>query len=1032
MDVQVENAVEIASNPGASQDLKRQAMEFLQQVKESPDGWQVCLPLFVRSPQAGDIVRLFALEVTNTAIQHRYQHTDSHSLNYIKETLVEYMRNAYLKGSGMTDSPAIQNKLTQTLTYLFVYLYTNSWPTFFDDILSLTATKSNDNGQTTRDNLQGVVFFLRMVVSVHDEIADVQVPRSQEEQQRNGLIKDYARENAVRKLVVAWLEILDQWRGNNDEIVEMCLKVIGRWVSWIDISLVVNEVLMNLLFQFLAGEGRVRDAAITTLVEIVGKKMKAPDKLGLISFLRLGEVVGQLISSPGLQKQGQAGYDIELAEGTAKLVNGIGADLLMIMDRNDVDQLSKQGADNLMQTFFPYILRFFSDEYDEVSVEVFPCVFDLLALLRKEKKALGGVPQSHAAMLQPLLNAIVMKAKYDETTTWGDEDEQTDEAEFQELRKKLKTFQDQIATIDEGLYIEAVSELVGNIFDRVSQGGVAAVGWREIDLALYEMYIFGELATKNGGIYSKGVANGVAAERLIGMITKMMNSDVTSSSHPAIKLRYMEIVVRYSGFFEVQTGLIPQALDSFVKAVHDGHIRVRTRSWYQFQRFVKTLRGHIGDYIENVLEAISDLLVIKAELPSEADDAEDMSSDEAQREISTFESQLYLFEAVGCLASTNSVHREKQAFFARSVMNPIFVDLEKNMHAAKSGDARSVLQIHHDIMALGTLAKGFSEWAPGTTSTGTPPSELVSEEFKQAAEAILFSLESLSRFPALREAGRHSFSRLIGVLGSKILPMLLRWINGLLSESSTKEEMSVFLRLLDQVVHGFKTEIFDILNSLFTPLLTRIFTSLGEATSGTDDEIQLADLRREYLSFLLVILNNDLGGVFVSEANQGIFEQVLNTVEHYAKDTSDPTTGKLAFNLLTKMSIVWGPATTAATNANGSTEQQSKQQANGVYTPKEQPLPGFEKLMIERFSLLCWEVPAAPGFSVKDAQAKLVLGEVAGLQKTLYTKLGDDYLQFLQSVYFPRIGLSHSPAEEYLTALKQMDLRGFRNFFQVG
>ena len=74
----------------------------------------------------------------------------------------------------------------------------------------------------------------------------------------------------------------------------------------------------------------------------------------------------------------------------------------------------------------------------------------------------------------------------------------------------------------------------------------------------------------------------------------------------------------------------------------------------------------------------------------------------------------------------------------------------------------------------------------------------------------------------------------------------------------------MFLRLLEQVIFSFRTEIFPILDSLMSPLLQRIFASLDKPTTGTDDEIHLMELRREYLSLLLIILNNELGAVLVS------------------------------------------------------------------------------------------------------------------------------------------------------------------------
>ena len=330
----------------------------------------------------------------------------------------------------------------------------------------------------------------------------------------------------------------------------------------------------------------------------------------------------------------------------------------------------------------------------------------------------------------------------------------------------------------------------------------------------------------------------------------------------------MEICIRYYTFFEANPQFVNHALENFVTFVHHDHVKVRTRSWYLFYRFVKHLRLHIGDIAGNVIRALGDLLPIKAELPDEISDNDDMSSEEDEQTASArFTSQLYLYEAVGCLCSIHAVPISNQILYVRSVITPLFTDLATHLGQAKAGDDRAVLQAHHLIMALGTLAKGFSDWVPASTApTAHPPAKEVSEEFTQTSEAILVALETLSGLFDIRTAARFAFSRFIGVLGNRILPQLPRWIDGLLTQTSSKDEMALFVRLLDQVVYGFKSEIFEVLNALLTPFLQRVFAGIAEPATGTDDEIQLAELKREYLSFLLIILNNDLASVLVSES----------------------------------------------------------------------------------------------------------------------------------------------------------------------
>lgn len=279
------------------------------------------------------------------------------------------------------------------------------------------------------------------------------------------------------------------------------------------------------------------------------------------------------------------------------------------------------------------------------------------------------------------------------------------------------------------------------------------------------------------------------------------------------------------------------------------------------------MRQHLGSISQNVIQALGDLLLVKAELPRAASDDGDMSSDENEHNEDTkFDCQLYLYEAVGVLYSGHAVSVDDQVLYIKSFIIPLCSDLEMHLGLAKSRDERAILQVHHLIMALGTFAKGFSEIYPAPTPIRPyPPGKAISDEFSRAAEAILVALETLNFSFDIRTAARFAFSRFVGAVGNDILAPLPRWINGLISQTSTKEEMALSLRLLDQTVFGFKSEIFDILNSLLTPLLQRVFSGIGEPANGTDDAIQLAELKREYLNFLLIILNNNLESVLVSE-----------------------------------------------------------------------------------------------------------------------------------------------------------------------
>lgn len=519
---QVENAIEIVWNPLSDQNLKSQAFDFINQLRSDPSSWQVCLTLFTRTPKASEVVRVVSLEIVNNALQQ--QTLDGQSLKFLKENLLEYVRRVY-GGTGKQDEVdpvSIQNKLTQTLTLLFMFSYNTDWSSFLTDFRALTTLPNS----SSPDNLSGTTLYLRILQSIHDEIADVMLSRSSSEQKRNTELKDHLRARDVPQVARSWQDILTYWRDTNNGVVELCLKVLGRWVSWIDISLVVNQDSLNILLQLVGrnspshNEDKVRDAAIDCFTEIVGKKMKSSDKIEMILILNLGDIIAQLIASPPLNEhQGTSSYDTDLAEAVAKLVNNAVFDIGKALEDDKADAVTKERADQLLQSFLPLLLRFFSDEYDEICSTVIPSLTDILTFCRKKKP----LPPQYTAMLSPILNAIITKMRYDETSSWGNEDAQTDEAEFQDLRKRLQVLQKTVAAVDEALYIDVLSNVVGNTFQQLDQHG-SRMDWRDLDLALHEMYLFGELALPNQGLYTKSQPSNVAAERLEAMMKKMIES----------------------------------------------------------------------------------------------------------------------------------------------------------------------------------------------------------------------------------------------------------------------------------------------------------------------------------------------------------------------------------------------------------------------------------------------------------------------------------------------------------------------------
>ena len=494
----------------------------------------------MREPRCSEVVRHTALDVLDNVVGS--VRTDISTLRNLQDSLMTYARSTYstaAEAQATVDTPNLQNKLAQTFTFLFVVLYPSEWLSFIGDILALTAS----SGHSTRDYAPGIVFYLRVLIQIHDEIADVLLSRTPDERKKGNALKDLIRERDAKTIAASWQEILSQWKGKDSKIIELCLATIGRWVSWVDISLVITETLRDQLLELVIssspnanGPVPVRETALTTLTEILRKKMNPDYKLELIEFLKIREVVAHLVSSPVLADlRSTSQYDTDLAESVGQLVNHSLSDVVRALESAEDQSPMMMQAVSMLKGFLPLVLRFFSDEYDEICSTVIPCLSDLLTLFRKKRASIPMLHEQSASMLAPILDAIIIKMRYDETSSWGNEDAQTDEAEFQDLRKRLHVLQQTIATVDQDLYQDKLSTVVITTFENF-QRDASRVDWRDLDLAMHEMFLFGEQGLKNGGLYSKSKPTSPAAERLIGMMFRLVEtgkSSVGSSCYSA-------------------------------------------------------------------------------------------------------------------------------------------------------------------------------------------------------------------------------------------------------------------------------------------------------------------------------------------------------------------------------------------------------------------------------------------------------------------------------------------------------------------
>ncbi len=144
------------------------------------------------------------------------------------------------------------------------------------------------------------------------------------------------------------------------------------------------------------------------------------------------------------------------------------------------------------------------------------------------------------------------------------------------------------------------------------------------------------------------------------------------------------------------------------------------------------------------------------------------------------------------------------------------------------------------------------------------------------------------------------------------------------------------------------------------------------------------------------------------------FETIIASVESFAQDASDLPTARLAFSVLTRMTSTFGGPDIPSPLTNPA--------------PPDPSVRDWDSWAITRFTPLSWSLLMSPSFNSKEAHARQVLGEIAGMQVEILKKTGQRYLGSLKQ-QLESLGMEAAKVEEYLRAMTERDEKGFRSFF---
>ncbi|KAA1467486.1 ARM repeat-containing protein [Dentipellis sp. KUC8613] len=1054
---QVTQAILIASDPSQGT-LHQQALEYLSQIQQNPnETWRLALALFVDSaPDGGrkhpSQARFFALRILDDFLDNRFEPLDDDSFRTLQQAFLSYVQSEYIYGQAEASATFLRNKFSHTLTLFFLATYVEQWPTFFTDLFALMRPSESSSSQTSYNPHVSLLFF-HLVLEISGEVADQIIKTARQfnnaRHVRDARVRDAVRERDAARINEAVLTIVadsadrmaklrkgelagasERSLSEATETVDWGVRTFSSYVGWIDINLTVTPTTVPLLFNLLSDPSlAIRLATSAALLRIVSKGLKEPsDKLQLIKVLSLGDVLAALEEKTRAEQE-KRGDDIDegeesYREALGRLLNILGLELIKLTDETVAPEISSE-ANRLLQQILPVMLRFMADDYDDTCSTIFPMLQTVLGNYKRSRKvSTGPIDEQKRAFLVSLLSVILQKMRWDEDADPDDIDED-DKAAFEGLRKELRSFVDSILSIDQDLVTEAVRIHALDTLSAYRSG--APVKWSDAELAVYLVYIYGEI-NKTG---SKGRAAFCQTPAVVAkekrketdyseypltthgeLLLALIQSGISAYPNRAVVMQFFEVVARYGDFFKVRKECIVPTLEAMVDArgVHNPQSGIRTRVFYLFHRFIKEDKNEISpDLSRTLLEGIRDTLVIEAELPELENPEDDLLTVAVKN--SYFEAQLYMFETVGILISLFGKSSDQTAAVLLSFVKPLLDELSANLQAIKSPqDVLHIVKVHHVIMALGNIAKGFPDYAyPLPEGYTAPPLDV----FREVAQAILMSLEAMKVFKVVRDATRFAFARILGTAGPSVAHFIPTLMANLLAHFEP-DELVDFINFLNLLIHKLQQELFDVLDQLIGPLNTHITGILSQPVTGTDDELTHVNTQKAYLILLNNVMTSKLHRIFTSDINKERFEPLLETMLQLAGNLSDAASQKSAFAFLAQSVTIWGQPTSGS-QTNGDTESQG--------------VPGFERFIYDRIVPASFGVLSRPELNMKDPQTLMVLPEIGGLLHAIGKTRGQEAYEFFASVYLPSQNWPSTTAIEFTTKLRDLDAKAFRKYF---
>ncbi|KAL7487514.1 hypothetical protein ACHAW6_013104 [Cyclotella cf. meneghiniana] len=636
------------------------------------------------------------------------------------------------------------------------------------------------------------------------------------------------------------------------------------------------------------------------LQEIVTRGMDESKKEALLIDL---DVIDTLCHLTGLSPSSRKGctskvkLDITTVDGTqieaviavAELINAIGLELIPCWELEPTRSLTPSApVTMLMKQWLELVLACLLFDDIDVSGAVIDATSRVLASVERHESLWNDIYGGNGeTFCERLINRVLIilheRMKYPSTFEFDYEDDI--EAEEEMYRSQLRKLYQRIVARSPHLVLDFIRQCFFSLIQPLANSET-----HDIEVALRLVHHYGEGRRPPPGAKT-ALRDGPFREVLMAL----HRSNVSCHAHREVLLLYYDLSVRYAAILKEFPELLSNLLGGLTgtQGLQHPHARARSRCCYLLLRLVKSVGGKtMRPYVEVVVYGIQNLL-----FPPEG----------VQVLPIPFNDALYLFETTGILLGTTGLDDNLQQRCATAVLTPHVQSIERILQSLDLQRDAEVYaeQLSMSISAIAQLSKGWqSHPPPGVQSV-----------LAAAVDISLKVLVALPKSPLIRNRMAVLLQRMILCLGDEILPKVPEFLQIVLLNCTTEEDVLDVSQLINQLCIKFKEGAAPAIDSSILPFLQRVLAlQLSESSVVSSESVtppphlvtEQLSIRKQAFSTLQHVATHNASAVFYSENNAGAFEDILRLMNDGAVAVPDPVMKKTCIMFFGELTRGWG------------------------------------------------------------------------------------------------------------------------------